>query len=332
MSHRSVLAASVVVVLMVVGAAFVGASEPARAAFPGTNGKIAFVDPALSSVEQTYIHTVNPDGSEQANLTIDMMGVETAEDPQWSADGERLVFAAWAQNQTFLFGDLWAMDADGSNKTKLTDDGATTWEHDPSWFPGGDRIAYVVNGGPSNNGGDLYALRLVPEGDSAERVRLTRTPNLLESDPVVSPDGHRIAFVGYSTVSGRQQVYVMRAEPRSPTNRPVRLTSGPRQGHSPDWSPDGQQIAFDRRGEIFIMDADGANKTRITRDPASGGGNPAFSPDGKQIAFVRAEAPTDPLEDYKFPNIWKMKVNGSDPTQVTAGFFSETDPDWQPLP
>ena len=38
------------------------------------------------------------------------------------------------------------------------------------------------------------------------------------------------------------------------------------------WSPDGKQIAFtsdrDGNGEIYVMNADGSNQTRLTSDPA----------------------------------------------------------------
>jgi TolB protein len=333
-----VLAALVGAMLLAIGVAVIAGSEPAEAAFPGENGKIAFVNQGESTKDVTSVSAVNPDGSGLVNLTADIkLAVMTAEDAAWSADGRRIAFVAWSSSSGGQYDDMWAMDADGSNNTNLTDDGAATWEHDPSWFPSGDRIAFVANGSPWGSGGDLYALRLGADGGAAERVRLTRTPNHLESDPVVSPDGTKIAFMGYRPASGRHQVYVMRAEPRSPTNRPQGLTSGPRQGYGPDWSPDGQQIAFSRHlptadgnAEIFVMDADGTNKRRLTRNPAYDS-DPAFSPDGKQIAFLSTRSAPDRLV-ANFSDIWKMNADGSDPTQVTADFFSEIGPDWQPLP
>ena len=57
---------------------------------------------------------------------------------------------------------------------------------------------------------------------------------------------------------------------------------------SPDWSPDGSQIAFtsDRVNNglsLFAMDADGANVRQLTEGPFDV--VPKWSPDGKRIAF-----------------------------------------------
>ena len=59
-------------------------------------------------------------------------------------------------------------------------------------------------------------------------------------------------------------------------------------GAMPCWSPDGKYIAFaakkDGNWDIYYMNADGLNITRLTVDPA-GDVNPSWSPDGSMIAF-----------------------------------------------
>src|SRR5438132_11207571 len=62
------------------------------------------------------------------------------------------------------------------------------------------------------------------------------------------------------------------------------------------------RIAFtsDRDGteQIYLMNADGSNPTRLTRGPASNT-NAAWSPDGKTIAFVsRSEEHTSELQSH----------------------------------
>ncbi len=57
---------------------------------------------------------------------------------------------------------------------------------------------------------------------------------------------------------------------------------------SPAYSPDGQKIAFsstrDGNLEVYSMNPDGTNPTRLTNNSASDT-YPAFSPDSSQIAF-----------------------------------------------
>ena len=50
------------------------------------------------------------------------------------------------------------------------------------------------------------------------------------------------------------------------------------------WSPDGQKVAFDGNGDLYVMNADGSGLRRLTRNPACDRG-PAWSPDGRKIAF-----------------------------------------------
>ena len=63
----------------------------------------------------------------------------------------------------------------------------------------------------------------------------------------------------------------------------------------PSWSPDGTRIVFvstrDGNHDIYVMDADGANPTRLTNNTDTEGG-PVFSPDGTKIAFQASSATT----------------------------------------
>jgi len=57
----------------------------------------------------------------------------------------------------------------------------------------------------------------------------------------------------------------------------------------PSWSPDGSKITFssdiDGNDEIYVMNADGSNQTRITNNDAEDW-YPSWSPDGSKIAFT----------------------------------------------
>ena len=87
----------------------------------------------------------------------------------------------------------------------------------------------------------------------------------------------------------------------------------------PAWSPDGREIAFmrgeavptalpARPGELFVMNADGSETRRLTRN--SRDLHPDWSPDGLDIAFTRAVKPP-------FAGIWVVSAAGGRPRQLT---------------
>ena len=88
------------------------------------------------------------------------------------------------------------------------------------------------------------------------------------------------------------------------------------------------KIAFessrDGNFEIYVMNADGSNQTRLTNNPARDT-EPRWSPDGTTIAFV-----TD--RDGN-PEIYVMDADGSNEINLTnnPGLF-DLGPSWQPLP
>ncbi len=111
--------------------------------------------------------------------------------------------------------------------------------------------------------------------------------------------------------------------------------------HSPQWSPDGSQIAFDGepagcKFEVYVMNADGSKMRAITEHPMGCGGydkHPSWSPDGKQLLFWSDSRDAQHTENE---NIFLVNVDGTGETQLThtntvlnSGGF---DPDWSPVP
>jgi Tol biopolymer transport system component len=112
----------------------------------------------------------------------------------------------------------------------------------------------------------------------------------------------------------------------------VQLTNNTAFDFDPDWSADGQRIAFesdrDLFSDIFVMNADGTEQTNVTNNAAFDRAA-AFSPDGERIAFdsnlsTGVDNPTGDLE------IFTVNLDGTGLTQLTNNTARELHPDYAP--
>jgi ribosomal protein L13 len=221
-----------------------------------------------------------------------------------SIDG-RIVFSSKRDGNY----EIYVMDADGSNQTRLTDNSAI--DVSPVWSPDGTRITFMSY---RDGNSEIYVM----DADGSNQTRLTDNATG-DWVPAWSPDGTKIAFS--SNRDGGDEIYVMDADGSNQT----RLTDNAYDDYAPAWSPNGTKIAFeskrDGNSEIYVMDADGSNQTRLTDNSASDTSS-TWSPDGTKIAFSSNRDGGD--------EIYVMDADGSNQTRLTDNSASDASPAWSP--
>ncbi len=238
---------------------------------------------------------------------------------------------------------LYAMDSDGSNQTRVSSDFCN--QFCPAWSPDGEKIAFV------STCEDSFSQVYVVEVDGGNVTDLSLSP-YTNGWPAWSPDGKKVVLYAYTDeISG---IFIMNADGSgasnltkgfsidpcwSPDGEKITFTKNDRifvicadgsnlrllntNGSQPAWSPDGTKIAFTlhegANWEICVMDADGTNQTKLTTDPASDM-DPTWSPDGKKIAFVTDRDGND--------EIYVMNSDGTNQVNISNNPSSDRDPTW----
>ena len=163
-----------------------------RATFPDFSpdgSRILFTYAAIGSADAD-LFVIGADGTGLVQLTTgpanDVLGA-------YSPDGQRIVFTS---DRTGT-GQVYVMDADGSDQVQLTFDPAFK-DQVPDWSPDGSRIAYAA-GDP----GDV----LVMNADGSDQHTIVGGPTD-DFGSAWSPDGGQIAFIRFDD----RTVYVVDAD------------------------------------------------------------------------------------------------------------------------
>ncbi|MDJ0953768.1 MAG: Ig-like domain-containing protein [Acidimicrobiia bacterium] len=90
--------------------------------------------------DQSDLWVTDDDGAGATRLT-DSAQDET--DPAWSPDGSQIAYSHW--DDPLQIGDIYVMDADGSNPVNLTNNPEPVSAYGPAWSPDGSKIAFISN-------------------------------------------------------------------------------------------------------------------------------------------------------------------------------------------
>jgi Tol biopolymer transport system component len=209
----------------------------------------------------------------------------------WSPDGRQLVFERDLKPPKE--GDLYVLEVRTGDVRRLTTDGVSG---NPIWSPDGETIVFTKLTDPGSDvaGASLWAMG----ADGSEPRQVTEEQDLV-SDIAgsFSPGGASLAFTRYIGPTGfTRAIYTVGLDGSDPE-----LLA--EESSDPAYSPDGETIAFssfrDQNGEIgfgdfeypagelYAMNADGTEPSRLTETRDVDELLPSWSYDGERIAYQR---------------------------------------------
>ena len=297
---RVVLIFSMILLMLMCGGMFeVLAKAP-------TTPKILFTSTRDGNRE---VYMMNPDGSEQVNLT---QHPATDLDAVWSPTGEQILFVSDRQGTRVR--DLYLMDADGTNVRRVFKRKIKAWRGTATWSPDGKQFAY----GSADWDRLKFGLYLATFGEEdAERLPYG-------DSPAWSPDGSEIACseprqLGYRLTFINVRT---RAVEQPLPNKALRWQ------FESSWSAVGDRLALsgikhpkpvilDRdlhnawkdKQSIFIVNRDGTGLRQLVEEAGPDAATPVLSPDGEEVIYTQ--------EINGRLQIFKIDVNSGLRTQLT---------------
>ncbi len=270
-----------------------------------------------------------------------------------SPDERQVVYADFKENQ----GDLWTAGLHGENPVRLTDDEYD--DNQPIWHPDGQRIIYnstrngirqiylaFLDGQPSvqftSNDSDSTVSDI-----SADGTKILYKSNKDDSDlwgvhlsdkaefqithdigaefwQDISPNGETIVYQSAPWTSVRDKLIHSLILSQKIKNDEQKITLSP-DGFNPQWSPDGNQIAFlhsdGGKMNLWLTSAPGGDARQLTNDGILFGGytllpfnimqpqNYQWSPDSRSIIYCSVR------EDIS--NVWQTAVDGTGEKNLT---------------
>jgi Tol biopolymer transport system component len=172
-------------------------------------------------------------------------------------------------------GDIYSIDPDGSNLTRLTSNQSYQGDRFRAWSPDGSQIAFT-----SYRNGNYQIYVATAGGANPRQITMGGLSNM---HPSWSPDGRRLAFSRWE--SSGAGIFTIDLDGTNLT----RLTTAP--GYSDvSWSPDGTRIAFvdwsvgDPEAQIHLMTPDGGSRWRLpSPNQLYHTSRPKWSPDSQRI-------------------------------------------------
>ncbi len=212
----------------------------------------------------------------------------------WTPEG-KIVYGAAAGNS----GEIWAIDADGSNQKQLTSNAGMNIH--PAVSPDGRYIIFSSNREGTSNFFNIW--RMDSNGSNPKQL----TTGSKEFGCSVTPDGKWIVYSSLEGGLGRQTLWKVPID----GGDPVQLSS--KNTALPAVSPDGKQVAciywegqLDSPFGIGVIPIEGGPLTKFFKLPE---GPVRWTADGSGLTYINNQGGVS--------NIWLQPLAGGPPKQLT---------------
>jgi Tol biopolymer transport system component len=278
-------------------------TTPAQAAYPGGNGRLAFV-------RGGNIFTVKTNGTGLLRLNSDGDNAH----PRWSPDGRRIAYLTG--------GELWVMNADGTGKRAIYQPPPSLdlAANQPTWSPDGKYLAMAIT--------ELSVDATLARFSVADRTFTFFTegpannmvlPEALNEDISWSPSGLKILYAGSCEFRSCLMRLTLDAPGATHGTTQLLKSSNDLTFGSPDWQLNSSDYTYTEdcpsclsRETVVFTDPDATAPITNAQDAV-------YSPTHGQIAFIRD---TGTAQYVTLANL-----DGTNKRRIGAG----SQVDWQPL-
>ena len=252
------------------------------------------------------IYTMNPDGSEQMNLTEHRA---SDHNPVWAPTGEQILFVSDRHGTK----DLYLMNTDGTNVRKVFPN--LVGRQHPTWSPDGKQFAY-------HRFDKLAIYTASRDGQNEEKL-------VSGLWPVWSPNGSEVAFVAdekFALVAdGVLQVEAPKIQIINlQTNTEEVFLQGKELMFNPAWSPNGNKIAFSwidldaipivgkdiaDSEAVYVVNRDGSGLKQIVDAEDGATSHPIWAPQGDELIYEK--------QIRESTHLFKIALDGGTPEKLT---------------
>ncbi|RYF82791.1 MAG: peptidase S41, partial [Chitinophagaceae bacterium] len=211
-----------------------------------------------------------------------------AEDVKWSKDGQSFLYHdkkggenTWRKHhQSAIARDIWLYNTKTGDHRQLTKFAGE--DRNPVWAAG-DKTVYYLSEASGNFNVYRFSLDNPEKTTAVTSFKQNPVRFLTASNDGTLCFGHDGSiYIKSGDAEPRKVAITIQSEGKSNNERIVNVTGGVR---DLDVSPNGKEVAFVYRGEVFVSSVESGTTKRITNTPGQEV-NVSFSPDGKSLIYA----------------------------------------------